>query len=72
MDRNVSNNQNSYPTVSSAYPPDPMMGLSPTRPGILAVMPPVDVAQAVRPFLSTTMQPTVSLASGLKLMDFVD
>ena len=38
----------------------PMIGLSPTLPGYLAVMPPVDVAKAMFPFLSIATAPTVS------------
>ena len=37
------------PAVLSAYPPAPTSGLSPTRPGSLPVIPPVEVAQARLP-----------------------
>lgn len=48
------------PTKSSANPPAPTRGVSPTRPLLLAVMPPVDVAQATWPAESTATAPTVS------------
>ena len=38
----------------------PMIGLSPTLPTILAVIPPVDVAHATLPCLSMATAPTVS------------
>ena len=38
----------------------PIIGLSPTLPGCLAVIPPVDVANAVFPSLSRATAPTVS------------
>lgn len=38
----------------------PIRGLSPTRPTLLPVMPPVDVAAAIRPLLSIATAPTVS------------
>lgn len=41
----------------------PTMGLSPTRPGRLAVIPPVEVAAAVVPLLSSATAPTVSWPS---------
>lgn len=41
----------------------PTMGLSPTRPGRLAVIPPVEVAAAVEPLLSSATAPTVSWPS---------
>ena len=37
-----------------------MIGLSPTRPGYFAVIPPVDVANAVLPSPSIATAPTVS------------
>lgn len=44
---------------SSAQNPAPRVGVSPTRPGSLFVMPPVDVATQMVPVLSRTTQPTV-------------
>lgn len=44
---------------SSAQNPAPSVGVSPTRPGSLFVMPPVDVATQIVPMLSRTTQPTV-------------
>ena len=38
----------------------PIIGLSPTLPGCLAVIPPVDVAKATFPSLSRATAPTVS------------
>lgn len=38
----------------------PMIGLSPTLPGFLAVMPPVDVPNATLPIVSNATAPTVS------------
>jgi hypothetical protein len=43
----------------SAQVPAPMTGVSPTRPGDFAVMPPVDVAAARLPFRSRATAPTV-------------
>ncbi|GER40188.1 ABC transporter [Striga asiatica] len=43
-----------------AYVPDPIRGESPILPIILFINPPVEVAAAHRPWLSTTTQPTVS------------
>lgn len=37
-----------------------MIGLSPTLPGFLAVMPPVDVPNATLPIVSNATAPTVS------------
>src|SRR5215472_4983184 len=42
-----------------AYVPAPMIGESPTRPGILACMPPVDVPAATLPWRSRATTPTV-------------
>jgi len=42
-----------------AYVPPPMMGESPTRPAFLFVVPPVEVAAARLPFLSSATAPTV-------------
>ncbi|WVZ18988.1 hypothetical protein V8G54_006310 [Vigna mungo] len=44
---------------SLAYVPPPMMGESPIRPTILFTSPPVDVAEASFPLLSTATHPTV-------------
>ena len=49
-------------TVWSAQQPAPMMGVSPTRPGILPNTPPVEVQAASRPSPSRTTQPTVPWA----------
>lgn len=47
----------------------PTMGLSPTRPGRLAVIPPVEVAAAVVPLLSSATAPTVSWPSVSHIAD---
>lgn len=39
----------------------PMQGVSPTRPSILFSIPPVEVAQAMLPSLSTATAPTVPI-----------
>lgn len=39
----------------------PTHGVSPTRPSILFIIPPVDVAQAMFPSLSTATAPTVPI-----------
>ena len=39
------------PDWLSAYPPAPMIGESPTRPGALPTMPPVEVADEVKDWL---------------------
>ena len=44
---------------SAAYVPAPMIGVSPTRPARLPVMPPVDVAAARWPCASSATAPTV-------------
>jgi hypothetical protein len=44
---------------SSAQKPAPSVGVSPTRPGSLFVMPPVEVATQSVPSRSSTTQPTV-------------
>ncbi len=46
-------------TPWSAQLPDPIRGLSPTRPGALPRVPPVEVAAASRPPRSRATQPTV-------------
>jgi len=48
------------PLSSSAQPPAPIIGLSPTRPNFFAVIPPVDVATATCPNASIATAPTVS------------
>src|SRR5215831_1800439 len=47
------------PAVLSAYVPQPIKGESPTRPGGLPVIPPVEVAAATRPRRSRATAPTV-------------
>src|SRR5271169_5177665 len=49
------------PTELSAYVPAPMIGESPTRPGYLFNVPPVDVPTQIFPLLSNATAPTVSL-----------
>lgn len=51
----------------------PMIGLSPTLPGCLAVIPPVEVANATLPSLSKAQAPTVSwpLPSFLKRVSMI-
>jgi hypothetical protein len=48
-------------TLLSAYPPQPAIGESPTRPGWTAVRPPVEVAHATLPWLSTATAPTFDI-----------
>src|SRR3954471_19396270 len=52
------------PVWLSAYRPAPISGESPTRPGSLLAVPPVDVPVARRPARSSATQPTVSLGWG--------
>src|SRR5262249_55290652 len=47
------------PSVLSAYVPHPMSAESPTRPGSLPDVPPVDVAAAMVPARSSATAPTV-------------
>uniref|UniRef100_A0A182KIF1 Uncharacterized protein n=1 Tax=Anopheles christyi TaxID=43041 RepID=A0A182KIF1_9DIPT len=47
------------PIVLSAYVPDPMIGVSPTRPTRFPVTPPVEVAAAMFPPASIATAPTV-------------
>src|SRR5262245_24269204 len=47
------------PSELSAYVPHPMSALSPTRPGSLACVPPVEVAAAEVPWRSSATAPTV-------------
>ena len=49
-------------TCPSAQQPAPRMGLSPTRPSSLFSVPPVEVAAARRPDVSSATQPTVPVA----------
>jgi len=51
--------QDAPPSVLSAYVPHPMSALSPTRPGRLPTMPPVEVAAATVPWRSSATAPTV-------------
>jgi hypothetical protein len=51
--------QETPPTELSAYVPHPIRALSPTRPGALPAVPPVDVAAAMVPPRSRAMAPTV-------------
>src|SRR5260370_268403 len=53
-----------------AYVPPPMMGESPTRPAFLFVVPPVEVAAARLPFLSSATAPTVPCRSRSVTMNF--
>ena len=46
---------------ASAQQPAPIMGVSPTRPGILPCNPPVEVAAASRPDVSSATAPMVPL-----------
>ena len=48
-----------------AQVPEPIIGESPTLPGILFVMPPVEVAAEILPFLSRATAPTVPILSVL-------
>src|SRR3954470_3699276 len=48
------------PVWLSAYNPAPISGESPTRPGSLLAVPPVDVPAARHPARSSATQPTVS------------
>src|SRR5215813_10629876 len=50
------------PSVLSAYVPLPIRAESPTRPGSLPTMPPVDVAAAIVPWRSSATAPTVPAA----------
>src|SRR5205085_2043808 len=51
------------PSVLSAYVPHPMSALSPTRPGSLPWVPPVEVAAAEVPWRSRATAPTVPLSA---------
>jgi len=51
------------PASLSAYVPHPINGESPIRPGNLSEKPPVDVAAAVFPSLSSATAPTVSVSN---------
>ena len=47
------------PGEFSAYIPDPMTGVSPTLPGSIAGIPPVDAPAAISPCVSRATAPTV-------------
>src|SRR5208283_4386698 len=60
------------PTELSAYVPHPMRGESPTLPGYLFGVPPVEVPDAITPLRSTATAPTVSCGVFFRKASFVD
>ena len=55
-------------TSFCAHVPEPIIGVSPTRPGILFVIPPVEVAAAIFPSLSNATAPTVPILSSIMFL----